>query len=431
MNLDEYFAKHFDEGGPAGGEGPSGGSAEGNAARGGMGFGGTGSGIGSSGAGTGTGNGEAKSGEVSKAGDTVGDTAVNNTVTATKPGESQMASDASQTYGAKMSDAQQKAMSDAMGVPFGYNFNDPGLAENAYLGALTVKNAAVNAVATSIPGVIASNIYGLSTGEVSADTAAMNIMSAVPQLSLISTAIKVAKGDIAPGDVTASVAMSFAAQKLGVSVATAQSILGGDLGDVAQKNAIASLTTAVAATAHMPASMVSQIGQETGVTGDVQAAIKSAVTNMTGDTSTGVSQASIAANINNAVKGATSGTSTASSGDTASTGHTASTGDVASTNTTADAPSAPTVSTPTPVASVASATPTQLAALAHLHPNIATEGTGFDATRGFDPSWFSRDAAQKATAAKDNTVKIASGGYLDSLLAQPTSFEDLLRTLRK
>jgi hypothetical protein len=32
---------------------------------------------------------------------------------------------------------------------------------------------------------------------------------------------------------------------------------------------------------------------------------------------------------------------------------------------------------------------------------------------------------------KQEDTKMAAGGYLDTLLNQPTSFEDLLRTLRK
>ena len=59
-----------------------------------------------------------------------------------------------------------------------------------------------------------------------------------------------------------------------------------------------------------------------------------------------------------------------------------------------------------------------------VHNTIATAGTGFNVEDPFDTSWFSN--YQKA----HKTTKIASGGYLDRLLEQPTSFEDLLRTLR-
>jgi hypothetical protein len=60
-----------------------------------------------------------------------------------------------------------------------------------------------------------------------------------------------------------------------------------------------------------------------------------------------------------------------------------------------------------------------------IHANtIATAGTGFNVEDPFNASWFSDyQRAHKPT-------KIASGGYLDRLLEQPTSFEDLLRTLR-
>ena len=56
--------------------------------------------------------------------------------------------------------------------------------------------------------------------------------------------------------------------------------------------------------------------------------------------------------------------------------------------------------------------------------NLVKAGTGLDPSADFDPYWFSKyQQRQKAT-------KIASGGYLDDLLAEPTSFDDLLRTLR-
>jgi hypothetical protein len=56
--------------------------------------------------------------------------------------------------------------------------------------------------------------------------------------------------------------------------------------------------------------------------------------------------------------------------------------------------------------------------------NLVKAGTGFDTLADFNPYWFSE--YQKS----QKTTKIASGGYLDSLLANPTSFEELLRTLR-
>jgi hypothetical protein len=46
------------------------------------------------------------------------------------------------------------------------------------------------------------------------------------------------------------------------------------------------------------------------------------------------------------------------------------------------------------------------------------EGTGFDVSAEFDPLWFAK--ARKA----------ATGGYLDNLMATPTSFEELLKILR-
>jgi hypothetical protein len=42
----------------------------------------------------------------------------------------------------------------------------------------------------------------------------------------------------------------------------------------------------------------------------------------------------------------------------------------------------------------------------------------------FDPLLFLRQQT------KQEDTKMAAGGYLDTLLNQPTSFEDLLRTLR-
>jgi hypothetical protein len=61
---------------------------------------------------------------------------------------------------------------------------------------------------------------------------------------------------------------------------------------------------------------------------------------------------------------------------------------------------------------------------------LVKAGTGFDVGAEFDPYWFSKDWNQKHKTAAANTTKIASGGYLDDLLADTTSFDDLLRTLR-
>ena len=55
---------------------------------------------------------------------------------------------------------------------------------------------------------------------------------------------------------------------------------------------------------------------------------------------------------------------------------------------------------------------------------LVKAGTGFDVGAEFDPYWFSK-ARERA-----KTTKIASGGYLDDLLTDTTSFDDLLRTLR-
>ena len=84
----------------------------------------------------------------------------------------------------------------------------------------------------------------------------------------------------------------------------------------------------------------------------------------------------------------------------------------------------------TPATSVKPVTPTQqptstaAAAADNYVDNLVKAGTGFNPSAEFDPYWFSEyQKRQKAT-------KIASGGYLDDLLANPTSFEELLRTLR-
>jgi hypothetical protein len=69
------------------------------------------------------------------------------------------------------------------------------------------------------------------------------------------------------------------------------------------------------------------------------------------------------------------------------------------------------------------ATPAAAAADAYVD-NLVKAGTGFDPLAEFNPYWFSE--YQK----RQKTTKIASGGYLDDLLADPTSFDDLLRTLR-
>ena len=62
--------------------------------------------------------------------------------------------------------------------------------------------------------------------------------------------------------------------------------------------------------------------------------------------------------------------------------------------------------------------------------DMVTAGTGFNVENPLDTAWFAADWAKKHPQTAGTTAKIASGGYLDGLLAQPTSFEDLLRTLR-
>lgn len=83
-------------------------------------------------------------------------------------------------------------------------------------------------------------------------------------------------------------------------------------------------------------------------------------------------------------------------------------------------PAAPvTPTTPTAVAPAAVATED-----ASRTDNLVDEILGFDVSADFDPLWLLNDRTQA------KTTKIASGGYLDDLLADPTSFNDLLRILR-
>jgi hypothetical protein len=58
------------------------------------------------------------------------------------------------------------------------------------------------------------------------------------------------------------------------------------------------------------------------------------------------------------------------------------------------------------------------------HNNLAGEML-FNLGAAFDPLLFLHQQN------KQEDTKMAAGGYLDTLLNQPTSFEDLLRTLRK
>jgi hypothetical protein len=55
---------------------------------------------------------------------------------------------------------------------------------------------------------------------------------------------------------------------------------------------------------------------------------------------------------------------------------------------------------------------------------LVKSSAGFDFRDVFDPLGL-----EKARE-REKTTKIASGGYLDDLLADTTSFDDLLRTLR-
>ncbi|CAB4123667.1 hypothetical protein UFOVP48_58 [uncultured Caudovirales phage] len=433
-----YFKKHpgtahFDEGGGAGGEG-GGGEGGGGEGRGESGDSGESSSAPSYSADSTLANlGLAAIAPTVSPAPTAAEQAAADKATAvSKPGEDAMSAATANAY-AKMSPEQMSNMAATLGVPSSYNFNDPGFKEGLIGLGLDAKNLAVNAF-NSIPQVaLAKNLYGVVSGDVAPMAAVQNVFSTIPQLGLLNAALKFATGQTTVGDTAASMAMSAVAKQLGISPAVAQAALSGDMGEAVKSAAISTVTKDAAKDLGLSPSMIAQIGAETGVTNDLGASIKNAINGITGDTSTGVNQASIANSVNNALASlspseAANATAPTDFGGAPSTGMaSADNSGTAGTNIAATpAASSGTTTAATPTASSAG---TQVAA--NVPDNVARAGTGFDVGADFDPSWFSHYVAQKSNGLIANPVKIASGGYLDSLLAQPTSVEDLLRTLRK
>jgi hypothetical protein len=61
---------------------------------------------------------------------------------------------------------------------------------------------------------------------------------------------------------------------------------------------------------------------------------------------------------------------------------------------------------------------------------VVDAGSAFDLSTAFDPSFFGRAQAKKAQQNQQPTTKIAAGGYIDDLLAENMTADDLLNLLR-
>lgn len=260
-----------------GGEGAGGGSqgmggfgGGGGDARAGMGFGGTGSGL------SGTGAGAASAG-IGGGGEGAGAG-----YGGTKPGESQMASNAAASYAAQLSPEQAKQFAATLGVPEGYNFNDPGVKEALYRGMLTAQNQAPGILKSLAEGAIAKTPLGL----------AYNVAKAVGSL---------ASGEATPGGMITNLAMSMAASKLGVSTSTLSAALAGNMGGVAKSMALGAISKEVSQQSGLPSAITNYGLNATGLNSAIGNTVSGAVNSALPNTSTGLTRSNIAGAIDRGI----------------------------------------------------------------------------------------------------------------------------------
>ena len=218
-------------------------------------------------------------------------------VAATKPGESQMASDAAASYAAQMSPEQAKQFADTLGVPEGYNFNDPGVKEALYRGMLTAKNEAPGLLKGLIEGAIAKSPLGV----------AYNVAKAVRSL---------ASGETTPGGMITNLAMSMAASKLGISTSTLSAALAGDMGGVAKSAALGAVSKEVSQQSGLPSAITNYGLNATGLNSAIGNTVSGAVNGALPNTSTGLTKSNIAGAIDRGIGAIPAGPGSLNSMDT-------------------------------------------------------------------------------------------------------------------
>jgi hypothetical protein len=218
-------------------------------------------------------------------------------VAATKPGESQMASDSAASYAAQMSPEQAKQFAATLGVPEGYNFNDPGVKEALYRGMLTAKNEAPGLLKGLIEGAIAKSPLGL----------AYNVAKAVGSL---------ASGEATPGGMVTNLAMSMAASKLGISTSTLSAALAGDMGGVAKSAALGAVSKEVSQQSGLPSAITNYGLNATGLNSAIGNTVSGAVNGALPNTATGLTKSNIAGAIDRGIGAIPAGPGSLNSMDT-------------------------------------------------------------------------------------------------------------------
>jgi len=218
-------------------------------------------------------------------------------VAATKPGESQMASDSAASYAAQMSPEQAKQFAATLGVPEGYNFNDPGIKEALYRGMLTAQNQAPGILKSLAEGAIAKTPLGL----------AYNVAKAVGSL---------ASGEATPGGMITNLAMSMAASKLGISTSTLSAALAGDMGGVAKSAALGAVSKEVSQQSGLPSAITNYGLNATGLNSAIGNTVSGAVNGALPNTATGLTKSNIAGAIDRGIGAIPAGPGSLNSMDT-------------------------------------------------------------------------------------------------------------------
>ncbi len=217
--------------------------------------------------------------------------------TSSKPGEGQMSSDAAAEFGAQLSPEQMSRFADILGVPEGYNFNDPGVKEALYGGLLTAKNEAPGFLKTIAETAIAKSPLGL----------AYNVAKAVGSL---------ASGDATPGGMITNLAMSMAASKLGISTSTLSAALAGDMGGVAKSMALGAVSSQISKQTGLPSAITNYGLNATGVNNAIGNTVRDTVNSALPNTSTGFTKSNIAGAIDRGMGAIPAGPGSLNSMDT-------------------------------------------------------------------------------------------------------------------
>lgn len=290
--------QHFDEGGGA--------ESGGGDARAGMGFGGTGSGL------SGTGAGAASAG-VGGGGEGAGAG-----YSGTKPGESQMASDAAKEFAAKMTPEQMHQAALTLGVrsdpAWSYNFNNPGWQEKIMNALYVAPNTKLYKWGMRTPGVSSDQMF---TNETPAekDTRLKLVGGAIenaantfaslspigPVWNGIKTVGNLMSGQITPGGLITNLAMSMAASKLGISTSTLSAALAGDMGGVAKSAALGAVSKEVSQQSGLPSAITNYGLNATGLNSAIGNTVSGAVNGALPNTATGLTKSNIAGAIDRGI----------------------------------------------------------------------------------------------------------------------------------